>query len=108
MSFEKSINLTFFVAGLGDEDRDNCRKNPDGDEYSDRMKGCFAQLQQSISDNKDVISIVTGTVRLFLVRSKSDTGPQFHKTFFYTIYGHFVINYGNFEILSKFMVKIWP
>ena len=34
--------------------------------------------------------------------------PQglFHKTFFFIIYGKMAINYGIFEIMSKFMVKI--
>ena len=31
----------------------------------------------------------------------------FHKTFFNVIYGKMAINYGIFEIMIKFRVKIW-
>ena len=32
----------------------------------------------------------------------------FHKTFSFTIYCHFAVNYGIFAFMSKFTVKIWP
>ena len=31
----------------------------------------------------------------------------FHKTFFYIIYNKIALNYGIFEMMIKFMVKIW-
>ena len=37
-----------------------------------------------------------------------ETWGLFHKTFFYVIYSKMAINYGIFEIMSKFTIKIWP
>ena len=57
-----------FIEGLGEKDAEECRLNADDPDYSDRMKGCFEQFQKSISDNKDIIGIVSLTIICFLVR----------------------------------------
>jgi hypothetical protein len=62
------INIITSTPGLGEEEREVCRKDPSDPLYSDRMKGCFDQFQKSIANNKDVIGIVTVTVIAFLVR----------------------------------------
>ena len=40
--------------------------------------------------------------------SRSGSGGLFYKPFLHVIYGKTAINYENFEIMSKFTVKIWP
>lgn len=52
--------------GLTGTDLDFCRKTPGESVYADRMKGCFAQFQQDIADNKDIILIVSATIIAFL------------------------------------------
>ena len=59
------IQISVFFSGLSGNKLETCRMNPE--EYSSRMKGCFDQFQKSISDNKDVIGIVTITIIAFLV-----------------------------------------
>ena len=40
---------------------------------------------------------------------KSDYTPGAYSiNFFYVIYSNFAVNYGFFEFMRQFMVKIWP
>jgi hypothetical protein len=98
--------LTKIFLGLTGMDLDSCLKTPGDTLYADRMKGCFAQFQKDIADNKDVIIIVSATIIAFLVRSFTGVGRLFTcgPIRIYFLCTSLIILYGAFFTIISYLV----
>jgi len=67
----------FHLKQLEDTMVDDCRHRPSDTAYVDRTRGCFVELQKTLTKNRDAVGIATLTIVAFLVLTLYNFNPFF-------------------------------